>query len=242
MSAIPDLRDVMQVCYNGHVITDLLKSCPQLRQSTCDQCGAATLDHCLTCGAELPGAVPTPGLVGSRRAPERCLRCGAPFPWTQANPAPAPDDALTPLTKALRRLPRVIRELRNRQTDRPGFRIEDRRDLEDLLRALLPLWFDQVWPQSRTPSYAAQTQTDFLLTSEQIALTVKLVGSSINEQQLASQWQEDISHYAAQPNCRTLLGVVYDPLGAIPDPRRQETAWSRTERMLKAQWLIAETS
>src|SRR5262245_31740443 len=167
MSAHPDLRDVMQVCYNGHVITDLLKSCPQHRQSTCDQCGAATLDHCLTCGAELPGAVPTPGLVGSRRAPERCLRCGAPFPWTLASPPPAPDDSLATLTKALRRLPRVIRELRNRQSDRPPFRIEDRRDLEDLLRALLPLWFDQVWQQSRTPSYAAQSQTDFVIAPEQ---------------------------------------------------------------------------
>ena len=42
------------------------------------------------------------------------------------------------LEELLRRLPRVIRQLRTRQGDRPPLRVEDERDLEDLLRALLP--------------------------------------------------------------------------------------------------------
>jgi hypothetical protein len=86
-----------------------------------------------------------------------------------------------------------------------------------------------------------QTQTDFLIASEEMALTGKLVAHANEEQRLAAEWLVDIAYYARQPNCRVLLGVAYDPLGAIPDPRRQETAWSRSEGTLQSRWLIAES-
>ncbi len=50
-------QDVMQVCLNGHVITDLARTYPERRRTACDRCGAATIDRCPTCGTELPGAV-----------------------------------------------------------------------------------------------------------------------------------------------------------------------------------------
>ena len=71
------------------------------------------------------------------------------------------------------RLPLVIRQFRVRQGDRPAFRVNDERDLEDLLRSILPLHFDDIRPECRTPSYAAGTRTDFLLSPESIALTIK---------------------------------------------------------------------
>jgi len=236
----PELRDVMQVCYNGHVITDLLKSCPQHRQDTCSQCGAATLDHCLTCGAELPGAVPVPGLVGTRRPPGHCPRCGAPFPWAGAN-TPVAEDPLTAFERILRRVPRMVRELRNRQGDRPPFRVEDRRDLEDLMRALLPLWFDNVWPQARTPSYSATTHTDFRVDSEGLMVVVKLVRAAGDDARLTAEWQEDVQYYLTQASCRTLLGFVYDPLARLPDPRRVEAVSSPTNGAFDARLVIAES-
>src|SRR5262249_46736961 len=125
-------RDTMQVCRNGHVITDLLRTCPERGLSHCDRCGAPTLDSCPTCGAQLPGAVPVPGLVpvGRVQPPEFCSACGAALPWAERpSQGPAPDP-LAVLENLLRRLPLTIRQLRNRHGDRPPFRVEDERDLE----------------------------------------------------------------------------------------------------------------
>src|SRR5258708_4057366 len=105
------VQDVMQVCRNGHVITDLLRSSPGNSLAHCDRCGAATLDRCPTCGGELPGAVIVPGLtpVGARQPPLFCPNCGAAFPWARraAQPAAPPSTALARLEAMLRRLPRV---------------------------------------------------------------------------------------------------------------------------------------
>src|SRR6266581_1593595 len=77
------LQDVMRVCRNGHVITDLLHAYPDRGLSHCDRCGASTLDRCTTCGLEIPGAVHVPGLVpvGRSQPPQFCSACGAPFSW-----------------------------------------------------------------------------------------------------------------------------------------------------------------
>ena len=70
------VRDVMQVCRNGHVITDRLHGSPESAAPRCDRCGAATLDCCPTCGHAVPGAVPLPGLVpvGHARPPAFCCQ------------------------------------------------------------------------------------------------------------------------------------------------------------------------
>jgi hypothetical protein len=211
--------DVMQVCRNGHVITDLLRSCPERGLSHCDRCGTATLDRCLTCGTELAGAIAVPGLqpVGNRPPPLYCPACGAAFPWTQRPAALAPP-ALACLETLLRRLPRAVRQLRVRHGDRPPFRVGDEKDLEDLLRALLPLHFDDVRPHARTPRYAADTCTDFLLAPERIAVTAKFARPDLRDAQLAGQFREDAAYYRAEGSCRTLVGYVHDPEGLVREP------------------------
>jgi hypothetical protein len=223
-------RDVMQVCLNGHVITDRLRGCPDLGLAHCDRCGAATIDSCLTCGRELPGALAVPGLhpVGARRPPAGCPACGAPFPWAE-RPHAAVAEPLAGLEALLRRVPRAIRQLRVRQGERPAFRVEDEKDLEDLLRALLPLLFDDVRPQCRTPRYSAGTRTDFLLAPEGIAVTAKLARPDLREARLAEQLHEDAAHYRAQGNCRILVGFVHDPDGVLREPQVLAAACARFE-------------
>lgn len=231
--------DVLLVCRNGHVITDRLRGCPEQALGHCDRCGAATLSACPTCGHDLPGAAALPGPVpiGRPRPPLYCPRCGAAFPWApRPRPAADPPAAVEAL---LRRLPHVVRQLRSRQGDRPPFRVEDERDLQDLLRALLAVGFDDVVPEARTPGYAPGRHTDFLLQGGALALTAQLVRAADDERRLAAAWTEDVACYQARPGCRTLVCCAFDPEGRLPDPRRLEAAWSRPHDDLDVRCVIA---
>jgi hypothetical protein len=231
-------RDVMQVCRNGHVVTDRLRTCPEQAANRCERCGADTLDHCATCGREIAGAAIGVDLVplGRSRPPRYCCLCGAAFPWTHPTCASAALDPLAEIETAVRRLPRVAAALRNRHADRPAFSVRDEFDLEDLLRALLPLYADEVRPESRTPSYAAATRTDLLLPALDLAVVVKQTGSAVRTP-LAEQWAEDLLYYERR-GYPVVMGVVADPTGSLPDAREWETAWSRVEGPVRLRVVI----
>jgi hypothetical protein len=234
-------QDVMLICRNGHVITDLLDTHPEHGLGHCDRCGADTLDHCPTCGQRLPGSIYVPGMVpvGGRQAPHFCMQCGAAFPWTPRSPLASASEALRQLESLLHRLPLVARQLRVRQSDQPPFRIEAERDLEDLVRSLLPVYFDDIRPVSRTPRYALGTRMDFHLVPEAMALTVKCAATCSPEAALHTQWQEDAAFYDGRREVRTLVGLVYDPEGVVRDPERLESVHSTAGDALKRRLVIA---
>jgi hypothetical protein len=238
-SIAEDMQDVMQVCRNGHVITDLLRTYPERARAHCDRCGAVTIEHCPTCGQQLPGALVVPGLqpLGVRQPPCYCSTCGAAFPWTKQR-RPPKTESLTVLESMLRRLPLVIRQLRSRHGDRPPFRIADERDLEDLLRALLPLHFEDIRPECRTPRYSSVTRTDYLLAKEGIAMTVKWVNADVRVTQLIEQLREDAEYYGRERKCRILMGLVYDPEMKVPEPTKLETACSGTEDAMQVRCIV----
>lgn len=245
--------DVMQVCLNGHVITALLYSRPGGGQSHCDRCGAETLERCRTCGAALRGGVPSLGLdpIGQPRPPAFCAVCGACFPWaSRIRPGHHPSaDPLARLESLLRRFPLVARQLRDRHGDRPAFRVADDHDVEDLVRALLPVHFDQVRQESRTPSYSRSTRVDFCLPPDQapgdaeprsaIAVTVKLASLAAREPELTGQWREDLAYYQARRPAPVLVGFVYDPQGCLHNPAGIELAWARLADGRTARGVIA---
>ncbi len=184
-------RDVMQVCLRGHVITDMLLSHPEQGANHCDRCGAPTLCHCQTCGQEIPGASSLPGLatIGHRPAPQFCPGCGAVFPWSNRPLLAAATDTSAALATLLRRLPHAVRQLRDRHDSRPTLKVEDEHDLEDLLRAVLHLHFDDVRRELRTPSYSATTRTDFIVGPDCVAVSAKIASSDRGEGQLAAQFR-----------------------------------------------------
>jgi hypothetical protein len=238
--SIEGLPDVMQVCLKGHVTTDLLRTFPERGLDHCDRCGAATLSRCPTCGRELPGAIPVPGLlvVGERRPPQHCPSCGATFPWTEKC-AISPPESLTVLQTLLRRLPRTIRQLRDRHGRRPAFIVEDEHDLADLLRAVLPLHFDDVRLESRTPRYATDTRTDLVLGPDGLALSCKVMVAGLDEAQLAEQLQEDVAYYSKEPRWHQLVGFVYDPEQRLHEPGRFEAALLREDTRPKVGCVVA---
>lgn len=78
--------DVMQVCLNGHQITDSYNSNPEFRQNYCEQCGAETITECQECGANIKGDYKVEGVIapGSNTdVPDFCHECGEPYPWNQ---------------------------------------------------------------------------------------------------------------------------------------------------------------
>jgi hypothetical protein len=143
------------------------------------------------------------------------------------------------LEALLRRLPLAIRQLRWRQADRSPFRVGDECDLEDLLRAVLPLSFDDVRLLSRTPSYAPATRTDLLLAQQRIVVTAKFPRAGLGTQALADQFTEDAAFYRAQRSCATLFGFVFDPEGLLHDPGCLETSWSTRQDEFEFRCVIA---
>lgn len=240
MNTTSDCQDVMQVCRNGHVITDLLHTYPERGLNHCDRCGAPTLDRCPTCGRELLGAAHVPGLVpvGRLEPPRFCADCGVAFPWSAAAPAPG-SDTWTALERLLRRLPRVARQLRVRHGDRPAFRIADDRDVEDLLRALLAVHFDDVRPQCRTPSYSPCTITDFWLAAEATVITGKRARPGVGERELMRQLDDDAAHYARERLPARLVSLIYDPELTLHEPSRFEAAASKPRADLAVHCVIA---
>jgi hypothetical protein len=233
------VQDVMQVCRNGHVITDLLRSFPERSLVHCDRCGADTIERCPTCGRDLAGAIVVPGMqpVGVRQPPAFCTECGAAFPWTVRSRT-VMREPLVQLLEMLRRLPRVVRQLRSRQGEQPPFAIADEKDLEDLFRSLLPLHFDDIRPQCRTPHYATGTRMDFLLAPEKIVVTSKFVRAELRESQFVEQVQEDAAYYRAAGNCRTLVVYYHDPEGLVRDPVALALACARREDELEVRCVV----
>jgi hypothetical protein len=85
----PEYFDTMQLCINGHFITDQYNDQPLSRKEFCTSCGAKTIHQCQNCGKDIKGKHHVPGLVnrlGSRTpVPNICEYCGKNFPWRKTN-------------------------------------------------------------------------------------------------------------------------------------------------------------
>lgn len=113
----------------------------------------------------------------------------------------------------------VARQLRNRYNSRPTLEIEDEYDVQDLLRGLLKLHFEDIRPEEHTPSYAGGSKRiDFLLKEEKTLIEVKKTRKNLTDKEIGEQLIIDISCYSVHPDCSKLYCFVYDPEGRIGNP------------------------
>jgi hypothetical protein len=78
--------DVAQVCRNGHTITSMYASSPDLAKKYCPQCGEETITECPSCNQQIQGYYHVPGFFGvgeKYKPPAFCHNCGQPYPWTK---------------------------------------------------------------------------------------------------------------------------------------------------------------
>lgn len=118
----------------------------------------------------------------------------------------------------------VARQLRSRHASRATLEINDEYDVQDLLHAILKLFFDDVRAEEWTPSYAGgSSRVDFLLKKERVVLEVKKTRDGLTDRVLGDQLLVDIARYEAHPDCDALICFIYDPEGRIGNPRGLET-------------------
>ncbi|WP_319508144.1 hypothetical protein [uncultured Methanolobus sp.] len=131
----------------------------------------------------------------------------------------AQDEPIDKLISILCKFPTVAKQLLNRHEKRETLRIEDEYDVQDLLHALLKIFYDDVRSEEWVPSYAGKaSRMDFLLKNEQIVIEVKKTRDKLTDKEVGDQLIIDISRYSTHPNCKTLVCFVYDPEGRINNP------------------------
>lgn len=114
---------------------------------------------------------------------------------------------------------KIVKQLKKRHGNRSTLEIKDEYDVQDLLHALLKLYFDDIRAEEWTPSYAGgAARMDFLLKNEKIVIEVKKTREGLDDKELGEQLIVDIVKYKTHPNCGKLVCFVYDPEERINNP------------------------
>jgi hypothetical protein len=134
----------------------------------------------------------------------------------------------------------AVRQLRQREDDRLAFEIEDEEDVLDLLRVLLCIDFDEIEVKTWSPGYAPTHPHRALhLVEDGVVVLAKRTGSAVPTKVLRERIAEDLRHHAEDKECRSVFCFVYDPEGRIGNPRRLEADFTREEKGVSVEVLVA---
>lgn len=123
------------------------------------------------------------------------------------------------LLRIFSRFNRVARKLRSRHSGRNTLEVNDEYDVQDLLHALLTLYFDDIRDEEWTPSYAGKSaRVDFLLKKEKTVIEVKKTRDGLGDKEVGDQLIIDVDRYKTHPDCNNLICFVYDPECRIGNP------------------------
>jgi REase_DpnII-MboI len=118
-----------------------------------------------------------------------------------------------------RRFPLLVAGLGNRYSNRPTLCIADEYDVQDLLRSVLQLHFDDIRPEEWNPSYGGvQSRSDLLLKPERLVIETKMTRKGLGQGALVKELIVDKAQYHRHPDCGTLICFVYNPGCNLPNP------------------------
>lgn len=140
-------------------------------------------------------------------------------------------DAVGLLLQLGRRLRDVERDLARRHDSRVAMEFNDEYDDQDLFRALLRLFFNDVRAEEWAPSYAgAASRIDFVLPEIGIALELKHARAGLTAKKVGEELIIDTTKYAIHPSVRHLVCIVIDHDGLLVNPRGLENDLARESR------------
>lgn len=109
-------------------------------------------------------------------------------------------------------------QLTRRHADREPFMLENEYDVQDVLHAVLRLFFDDVRPEETTPSHAGKhALMDFLVPEVGTVIEAKYVRDRAHGKKVNEEIIVDVARY--KPRCHLMLALIYDPKKHIDNPK-----------------------
>ncbi|WP_054813447.1 hypothetical protein [Nocardia arizonensis] len=137
-------------------------------------------------------------------------------------------DAVKIVLEIANRMLYVERSLCRRHDKRETLRVKDEYDVQDLLRSLLVLFFDDVREENWVPDYAGgSARIDFTLPDFGTAVEVKKSRPTLNARKVGEELIVDRDKYAKHPDISHLVCIVIDHEGQLGNPRGLEKDLSR---------------
>jgi hypothetical protein len=134
----------------------------------------------------------------------------------------------------------VARQLQKaRRGQRDTIAINDEYDVQDLLHALLLIFFEDVRREEPVPSFAGgSAKIDFLIPKLEMGIEVKKSRDTLKDSNIGEELIIDITKYQNHPQCRKLICFVYDPDNLISNPRGVESDLSAQHDKLSVRVMI----
>jgi REase_DpnII-MboI len=129
------------------------------------------------------------------------------------------EEPLDLILRILARYSDVERALRQRYSSRPTLEVRDEYDIQDLLRSLLLIHFEDVSAEDPGPKFAgSSTRVDLLLRKERIVIEIKQTKSDTSESTLGKQLKLDIVDYKQRGDCDALVIFIDDRNVRLKNP------------------------
>jgi len=127
------------------------------------------------------------------------------------------NESLTNIKLICDKFDQVVRQLESRKN---GFKINNEYDVQNIFHSLLTLYFDDIRREEYIPSSGgANSRVDFLLKPEQILIEIKKTRSTHTNKKLGEELIINIDRYPNHPDCKNLVFFIYDPDRIIKNPR-----------------------
>jgi hypothetical protein len=125
------------------------------------------------------------------------------------------------INSIFRNFPRFIRQMHVRHDNRGQIipKINDEYDVQDIIHALLMLFFDDVRAEDPIPNIAgASSRIDFFLEEEKIGIEIKIANTNHRSKKIGEEIADDILKYKKRNDINYLFFFIYDPEFMIDNP------------------------